>query len=207
MIWGATAKFVVTFAVAYGRLSGAVPSEPEFVSLFDGRTLEGWTPVATDRFTVRDGVIVNDGGTGWLRSDQAYKDFEFRAEFRALRKGSDSGVLFRATPESTSRVPNWPLKCYQLQVIDGPGLFMMFGHGLPCKFDRDAEALRSVLKGPGEWQTLSLKVVGGRVEASLDGVLVTVSDAVTLPEGHIGIQGELGLFEWRALRIREYPAR
>src|SRR5262249_45344163 len=159
-------------------------------------------PVSTDRFNVRDGVIVNDGGTGWLRSAKRYKDFELYAEYRVVRKGSDSGLFFRASGENTPKAPHWPVKGYQLQVIDADSHLMIFGHGTPVKFDRKAEALKAAMKGPGEWQSITLKVVGSRAEASLNGTLVTVSDAITLPEGHVGLQGENGQFEWRALKIK-----
>jgi hypothetical protein len=178
-----------------------------FVRLFDGKSLEGWTPVSTDRFLVRDGVIVNDGGTGWLRSARTYKDFELYAEYRVVRKGSDSGLFFRASAESQPKPPHWPVKGYQLQVIDADNHMMIFGHGTPSKFDRDTEALRKAQKGPGEWQTITLKVVGSHAEASLNGVTVTVSDAINRPEGYIGLQGENGQFEWRELRIKELPGR
>ena len=80
---------------------GAAGDETGFVALFDGRSLAGWKLEGTDRFAVVGGLIVNDGGTGWLRTVKPYKDFEFRAEYRVVKKGSDSGLLFRATAEST----------------------------------------------------------------------------------------------------------
>ena len=186
---------------------GAAGDETGFVALFDGRSLAGWKREGTDRFAVVGGLIVNDGGTGWLRTVKPYKDFEFRAEYRVVKKGSDSGLLFRATAESTPQPPPWPVKGYQLQIIDGESLLMIFGHGAPSQFDRNAEALRAALKGPGEWQAVTLKVVGAHAEATLNGKLVTVSDAISLPEGFLGLQGENGQFEWRALRIKEFPAR
>ena len=97
----------------------ALADEGGFVSLFDGKTLNGWVPEHTDRFSVRDGLIFDDGGTGWLRSARSYKNFEFEAEYRAIKPGADSGLLFRASAESTPKPPHWPAKGYQLQVIDG----------------------------------------------------------------------------------------
>lgn len=196
----------VTGLAAWLAAAGAA-DEPGFVPLFDGKTLAVWKPEFTERFSVRDGVIVNDGGTGWLRTLKSYKDFELIAEYRVAARGSDSGLLFRATAESTPKPPHWPLKGYQLQVIDGDSLLMIFGHGAPSKFDRNTDALKAALKPSGEWQTIRLKVVGSHAEAFLNGKAVTVSDTIALPEGHIGLQGENGRFEWRALRIREIPAR
>jgi hypothetical protein len=182
--------------------------EPPFNSLFDGKTLNGWEAQHTDRFSVRDGAIVNDGGTGWLRSAKSYRDFEFRVEYRVIRPGSDSGIFFRASAESTGKPPHWPARGYQLQVIDGDSLGMLFGHGLaPPRFDRKAGALKAATREPRPWQSLRLKVAGTRAEVALNDVVITTSEAIQAPEGHIGLQGEGGHIEWRAPRIRELPAR
>src|SRR4051812_28728167 len=102
--------FACLLFTAYCLLPTAY-SRPEdsFVPLFDGKSLDGWTAEHTDRFSVRDGVIFNDDGVGWLRSNKAYRDFEFRGEYRILKAGADSGLLFRASAESTPRAPHWPV--------------------------------------------------------------------------------------------------
>ena len=194
---------VAGLAIALAGVASA--DDPSFVSLFDGKSLEGWTPQHTDRFSVRDGVIFDDGGTGWLRSAKVYKNFELHAEYRALKKGADSGLLFRAGAESTPKEPHWPAQGFQLQVIDAESNLMIFGHGTPAKFDRKLEALKAAMKGPGDWQTVVLKVVGAHAEATLNGAMITTSDAIGLAEGHVGLQGENGQFEWRSLKIRELP--
>ena len=101
------------------------------------------------------------------------------------------------------------MKGYQLQVIDGDSHLMLFGHGTPSPstFDRKVEALKAAMKGPAEWQTVTLKVVGSHAEASLNGTLVTVSDAISLAEGYLGFQGENGHVEWRGVKIRDLTAR
>jgi hypothetical protein len=191
-------------------LAGAVLGEDDigFVALFDGRSLDGWTCEHADGFRVRDGVIVNTGGTGWLRHQKTFRDFELRAEYRAMRKGADSGLLFRASAESAARPPHLPVKGYQLQVVDARNHCAIFGYGVaPPKFHRDTEALERVMKGPGQWQTILLKVVGSHAEALLNGKTITVSDAIERREGCIGLQAEKGHFEWRNLKIKELPAR
>lgn len=190
--------------------SGTAPiadDDPAFISLFDGQSLSGWAAVATDRFTVRNGVIAYDGGTGWLRSVKSYHDFELRAEYRVVRPGSDSGIFFRAAAESAAQAPAWPVRAIQLQVTDGDSHLMLFGHGTPVKFDRKVDALKAAQKPSGEWQSIVLKVVGRRAEVSLNGALVTVSDEIALPDGHLGLQGEHGHLEWRGLAVRELPAK
>jgi Domain of Unknown Function (DUF1080) len=178
--------------------------EPEFTSLFDGKSLTGWEPQHTDRFTVKDGVLVNDGGTGWLRSEKSYRNFELQAEYRVIKPGSDSGVFFRASAESRPNEPFWPARCYQLQIIDADGNCMLFAHGFaPPRFERKTDELKKASKDAKHWQKIRLKVVGSHAEVGLNGVVVTTSEAVQLAEGHIGLQGENGHIEWRALKIRE----
>lgn len=185
----------------------SLADEPAFVPLFDGKTLMGWTLEHTQRFVVRDGLIVNDGGTGWLRSEKRYKNFEFEAEYRAVKKGSDAGIFFRASAESAPEDPHWPARGYQLQVSDSENNFKLFGHGTPPPTsDRRSAELKQAMKGMGEWQQIRLSVLNTRVEAWLNGVSVTVSDAIVLPEGHLGLQAEHGHFEWRGLKIKELPA-
>jgi Domain of Unknown Function (DUF1080) len=198
---------VLGTAVALVSAAWCAPGteEPKFTSLFDGKTLSGWSLEHTDRFFVRDGLIVNEGGTGWLRSARSYKDFEFQAEYRVLKKGSDSGILFRASSESMTKEPHWAARCYQLQIIDLDGNCMLFGHGLaPPRFERKADALKAATKDPKQWQKLRLKVVGIRAEVALNDVVVTTSEAIQVAEGYIGLQGENGHFEWRDLKIREF---
>jgi hypothetical protein len=85
---------------------------------------------------------------------------------------------------------------------------MLFGHGLaPPRFERKTDALKSATKEAGQWQKVRLKVVGSRAEVTLNDVIVTTSDAIQSAEGHLGLQGEHGHLEWRALKIREFPEK
>lgn len=198
-------RWFVLVAFALGLISSALADEPQFLSLFNGKTLEGWSQRSTDHFSVKNEVLFGDGGTGWLRSEKRYKNFEFRSEYRALKAGADSGVFFRASAESTENAPNWPRTCYQLQISDAENNLMIFGHATTVKFDRKADALESVSKRQGEWQALRLTVIGNRATVHLNDTLITESDGITIEEGHLGIQGENGQFEWRELKIRELP--
>ncbi len=197
----------LTAIVALMLMGADAGGDMMFMSLFDGKTLSGWVPDHTDRFSVRNEVIFGDGGIGWLRSAKAYKNFEFQVEYRALQKGADSGIFFRSSLEGSTQEPFWPARCYHLQVADADNNLMIFGLGTPPPtFDRKAEVLKEVMKGPGEWQKIVLKVTSKRAEVSLNGKLVTVTDAINLAEGYLGLQGENGQFEWRELKIKELPA-
>ncbi len=71
----------------------------EWVSLFDGSTLSGWTAVehrqGTSKWEVVDGSIVGSGRSSMLYSPKGeYKNFKFRAEVKINDKGN-SGMYFR----------------------------------------------------------------------------------------------------------------
>jgi len=108
-MWQRLGRFALAMTVV---LAGAALGEDDtaLLPLFDGRSLDGWICEHTDGFRVRDGVIVNAGGTGWLRHHKSYRDFELHAEYRAMKRGADSGLLFRASAESAARSPHLPVK-------------------------------------------------------------------------------------------------
>ena len=198
---GAIATFLLLAASTSG---GDDPPKP--VSLFDGKTLEGWVAEHADGFAVHDSALVVNGGHGWLRSAKAYKNFELEAEFRIVKAGSEGSLLFRTGPESAPDDPFWPVKGYQLQLMDGDGDFMLFGHGTtPPRFERKTDALKSAAKPLRTWRKLKLKVVGSRLEARLDDVLITTSDAIDPGPGHLGLLGKTGQIEWRDIAIVVHP--
>ena len=84
-------------------------AEAGFVSLFDGKCLDGWHLMNGAKFVVEDGVIKHFQGHGWLRSDKEYADFILRLEFRFLKPKQDGGVFLR----SVKAGENWPNQKYE----------------------------------------------------------------------------------------------
>src|SRR5690606_26450741 len=69
----------------------ATPGCFEF-SLFDGKSLDGWTTEAGCGVIAKDGKIRLVSGDGWLRTDQKYRDFDLHVEWRAIKSQSyDAG--------------------------------------------------------------------------------------------------------------------
>ena len=69
----------------------------DWVSLFDGKTLSGWTQgggQGKSHWEVKDGVIVGSGSASMLYSPKKYKNFKYRAEVKINDKGN-SGLYFR----------------------------------------------------------------------------------------------------------------
>ena len=83
--------------------------EPEFKSIFDGKTLSGWEatpPGSDDAWQVSDGVITGTGGKvrGYLNyaGNKNIADLELKFSYRFPGKGN-SGVSIRAIPDPTKK--------------------------------------------------------------------------------------------------------
>ncbi|MGY8694353.1 MAG: 3-keto-disaccharide hydrolase, partial [Verrucomicrobiia bacterium] len=87
-------------------------------SLFDGESLDGWEIQNGGKFSVADGVITIDRGTGWLRSAETYGDFKMTMEFRFLEANANSGIFVRTGPTSKDDDNGWPDNGYQIQCLD-----------------------------------------------------------------------------------------
>ncbi len=103
--------------LALGWLAPAIAGAQDkaaWTPLFDGKTIEGWTPLAlggqTSKWEVKDGVIEGSGGQSMLFSPRGdYRNFRFRAELKINDKGN-SGMYVRAPKEGTFT------KGYEIQV-------------------------------------------------------------------------------------------
>lgn len=113
-------KFISTFSVIAVLLVPifAAESEPEpgFVSLFDGKSLEGWKiNQAQDAFSIEDGAIKANGNCTHLFyegkvNDAKFKDFELRLDVMT-RKNSNGGVFIHTVYQDKG----WP-SGYEIQV-------------------------------------------------------------------------------------------
>lgn len=89
---------------------GRVPNS-DSVSLFDGKTLNGWHPMpkecATD-WSVEDGIIVGQGSANRLAylvwKDTELTDFELELKYRLPGKGN-TGIEIHSQPDKTGKRP------------------------------------------------------------------------------------------------------
>jgi hypothetical protein len=164
----------------------------DFVSLFDGRTLQGWEG-NREVFRVAEGAIV--GGSleqglahnEFLCSTEEYADFELRLQFKLAGKGVNAGVQFRS-----SRIPNHhEVKGYQADAGQ-----QYWG----CLYDEsrrktilagpDKEALAKVLK-PDDWNEYVIRAEGRHIQLwinDLKTVDYTEADETIPQRGILGLQ-------------------
>lgn len=105
--------FAVGFAVCLGMTTSTLQAQEEkWITLFDGKTLDGWEKVGQEKsnWEVKDGAIVGTGQPSMLVCTKGpYKNFHYRAEIQINDKGN-SGLYFR-----TSRKPGF-LDGYEAQI-------------------------------------------------------------------------------------------
>lgn len=92
------------------------PPEDKRVSLFDGKTLDGWTILKCEA-SVDEGDILIIEGDGLIQSEKKYGDFILEFDWKALRDDKwDSGVYFRYDTVPEGRP--WPGR-YQVNLRQG----------------------------------------------------------------------------------------
>jgi hypothetical protein len=209
---------VSLLVVAGAWMAGGAQSS--YAPLFDGKTLNGWVIENSTRnnFTVTDGVLRVEGPEGWLRSTEQFGDFDLRVEVRFLTPDADSGIFVRAPgPASNVFIRGWPGNAYQVQVrditVNKTNNPLWIGHlyrhriaasaGPPGQTIYDADAALAVAKPTGEWQVFDIEVRADRLAVMLNGRRITQATGIVNPRGYIGIQGETGALEYRAIEIKQ----
>ncbi|MCH7918689.1 MAG: DUF1080 domain-containing protein [Planctomycetes bacterium] len=175
--------------------------------LFNGENLDGWVIENDGQFSVRDGLLILDRGTGWLRSEEAFSDFCLEMDFRFLEEKANSGIFVR-TKSTSKEEGGWPDNGYQIQcmdIIDGTyPLATMIPYGAPeFKHESDLAALAKAYRKTGEWNHYKITCEGETLRVELNGVLITTATDIKNLSGHVGIQGENGQLEFRNICITE----
>ncbi len=186
----------------------AAEASGEAVSIFNGKNLNGWVIENGGKFSVRDGLLFVDQGTGWLRSKKQYGDIVLKMEFRFLEQKANSGIFIRTKSTSSDDENGWPDNGYQVQcmdIIDGARpLATMIPYGAPpFESTSDLKKLAEVYRPTGKWNTYEITTVGQELTVKLNGAVITRATNIKHRRGHVGIQAEHGLLEFRNLTIQE----
>jgi hypothetical protein len=208
----------LSLLVLFIAVQGICAGEPGFVSLFDGKTLKGWTLVGGHGpgYVVKDGVLVcpKEGG-GNLFTEKEYSNFAFRFEFRTEPAGNN-GVGIRAPLEGDAAYVGM-----EIQILDDAPEYE--GKLRPAQYHGSVydviPAKRGYLKKAGEWNSEEILAQGRRIKVTLNGTVIldadldSVKDPAVLKKhpglarksGHIGFLGHGSLVEFRNIRIKELP--
>ena len=161
---------VIGFFVLVAIVCPVIASDEEtgFVSLFDGKTLDGWTPqdeATASAFKVEDGAILCNGSFTHLFysgkvGDASFKNFELRAEFKTSPR-SNSGIFFHTeNPGAKKKVD----KGYEAQICGDDGKDPKKTGSL-----YDVEDIKQSAAKDDEWATYVIRVEGKRILLQVNG--------------------------------------
>lgn len=205
---------VAVVAGALGLASvpvGAGGGKSEWVKLFNGKDLSGWTvflnPKAKDAdpkktFSVKDGMIHCEGMPfGYLLTDKEYGDYVLKVQWKwgdklaPNQKVRNSGVFVHVNGENKI----WP-KAVEAQLMENhAGDFWLVGD-FALKVDpkrQDPKVARhyfrikdNVEKPTGEWNQYEITCKGGEIKLVINDQLVNVGENAELTKGKILLQSE-----------------
>ncbi len=198
----------VTVALFAGCATTDGPTKS--IALFNGTSLENWIIENDGQFSVEAGVLKVNRGTGWLRSSGGFANFTLVMEFRFMEAEANSGIFVRTGPTSNNDENGWPNNGYQVQCMDiitgKAPLATMIPYGAPpFEHQSDLAALAKAYKPLGEWQTYEITCAGETLEVKLNGKRITTATSIKNRQGHIGIQAEHGLLEFRKIDLKPMP--
>ena len=205
-----------------------------FQALFNGKDTSGWYGWATknpeklwamsdeeqaqykkesrkdieQHWSVRDGILVNDGHGLYLTSEKEFSDFELQLEYKTVAL-ADSGVYLKATPQ----VQIWDYtdeKKFKIGADKGSGGLWNNSKGAAGK-----DPLVLADKPFGQWNKFRIRQVGARTTVWLNGKKV-VDNAIqenffdrTRPlfrKGPIQLQTHGGEISWRNVFVKEFSS-
>lgn len=194
---------LLTVAGAFWAFAQGPTQKPEssgWVTLFDGRSLNGWHQEADAKWRVEGGLLIADsGGDGWLRSENQFGNFRLQAEFRNV-KGGNSGIFLRATAATKAGDPSNPAGSYELQINNEDPQWAT------GSIEDVIQRIAVVNPEPNQWHKYEIAVQGDHFVVHLDGKKVLDGRDATIKAGYIGLQHHKDMpVAFRNIRIQ--PAK
>lgn len=151
-------KVIVFIALSCIFLLSFTQKNDEWISLFDGKTLNNWKVGENgSSFSIENGTIKVNGETAHLFYDgevqqHNFKNFEFKADVMTL-PGSNSGIYFHTGFQQGG----WPEKGYEVQVNNSHTDWRRTGSLYGIK------DVKETYVKDNEWYTEYIKVKGKHV--------------------------------------------
>jgi hypothetical protein len=185
--------------IALGLLGAALPlaafaKSPTWRTLFDGRSLKGWTPLGDANWALKDGAVQADNGkTGFLVSNETFGDVAIRAEFWAS-EDANSGIFIRCTnPLKIGTASGYEVNIYDHRPEPAYGTGAIVG----------VAKVSPMPKAGGRWNVMEISAKGDRFTVTFNSAR-TVDDVrnADFAHGRIALQYGLGVVKFRKLQVR-----
>jgi hypothetical protein len=204
--------------------ASTTPPDNGWSDLFNGADLTEWQPMetlgaggdqhrpTTGGWEVRSGELAcTTDQAGWLKSTAQYADFELEADFK-VPAGGNSDIYIRCPVDGRLSKAGMAI-----QIIDEhSGKFSMEPKNRPgAIWGAVGHDVASVTRPLGEWNSVSIRCEGDRVQVAINGQQTVDANMQAVPElrdrprsGFIGIAnwgGEAKGVAFRNIRIRKLP--
>jgi hypothetical protein len=184
--WSAVSFVLLLFGFAAFSTSHQASGQTGagWITLFDGKNLDNWSPIGTANWKLEDGSVVADKGNGFLVSKNDYKDFQLRVEFWIEDK-TNSGVFIRCTDANSVSGKT----AYEVNIWDTRPV-QKYGTGAIV----DVAAVDPMPHAAGKWNVYEITAKGNTFTVVLNGQK-TVDNATAdkFASGRIALQHGLGL--------------
>lgn len=144
------------------------------IVLFNGTDLTGWKIYGTEKWYVKDNLLIcesgPDKGYGYLSTEKFYDNFILTLEFNQESDGN-SGVFFRSNIEGT-KISGWQVEVAPPGSHSG-GIYESYGRGWliqpPSEYD-DVVVLN-------QWNFMKIKVYNNEVTTWINGIkMININD-------------------------------
>jgi hypothetical protein len=190
--------YIFALAVLAPLLTLAAPKGDERVSLFNGKSLDGWSVLKCEA-RVDKGDLLLVAGNGLVQTKKKYADFVLEFEWKGLAEGMwDSGVYFRY--DTVPKNKPWPPR-YQVNLRKG----------LEGNVGGIKEAASTGLIKAGKWNKFKLTVRGDTLEMEINGKPAWKAKGLAdePKSGYIAFQAEVpqgGQHRFRKIFVTELKA-
>lgn len=187
------------------------PPGEDWVSLFNGKDLSGWTEIGKEKWSVENNTIHGQGITkdyGYLRTEKNYKDFQFSLRFKCEGDGN-SGVFFRVEfkpgTADVTQGPQFEIDCTVTKHTGG--IYDVGRQWIVWPAPENETVVRQ-----DDWNDYQLKVEGNRYVARLNGVLMVdfTDPKPKAQDGGIALQlhsGGRGNMRFKDIYVRDLSRR
>lgn len=224
-MWVAALMALVLVAGVAHAAEDAAANDEGWVTLFDGKTLEGWIQKnGTATYRVEDGAIVGQTTPGspnsFLCTAKDYADFELEFDVNLMNNELNSGVQIRSTTkpaqgdEEFGRV-NGPQVEIEASGENGAEAGYLYAEALSGWMTPEDKLVPHKTFKDGEWNHYRVVAQGPRIQVWINGEQVSdLTDEEiykTHPKGFIGLQvhgvGNAGPYEvaWKNIKVKELP--
>ena len=165
-----------------------------WVTLFNGKNLDGWTPVGKVDWKVVGNELWATNGNGFLLSKQTYGDFQIRAEFW-VTPDANSGIFIRCQDPAKVGAAT----CYEVNIYDTrPDPAYRTGGIVDV-----AKPSSMTINTGNKWNSYVITAKGPRLTVQLNGMITADTDDKKFARGPFALQAGIGTVRFRNVQIRE----